>query len=137
MVIDQAGLALPDALRGALAGDGRRLIVVGARGWIGRSLLALIDDALDDAALTDRLALFGSGAGRITLPSGRVVDQAPLHQALATLDERKQKILRRRFFEGFSQQEVADELGLSQMHISRLERSALQQLRQCMAGLQA
>lgn len=66
-----------------------------------------------------------------------VVDQAPLHQALAQLDERKQKILRRRFFEGFSQQEVADELGLSQMHISRLERSALQQLRQSMASMQA
>jgi len=58
-----------------------------------------------------------------------VVENAPLREALSTLDERKQKIVRRRFFEGFSQQEVADELGLSQMHISRLERSALQQLR--------
>jgi RNA polymerase sigma-B factor len=66
-----------------------------------------------------------------------VVDYAPLQAALATLDERKQKILRRRFFEGYSQQEVADELGLSQMHISRLERSALQQLRSNMATGQA
>ncbi|HEU4752307.1 MAG TPA: SigB/SigF/SigG family RNA polymerase sigma factor [Armatimonadota bacterium] len=65
-----------------------------------------------------------------------VVESAPLHDALSALDERKQKILRRRFFEGYSQQEVADELGLSQMHISRLERSALQQLRQNMAAAQ-
>jgi RNA polymerase sigma-B factor len=66
-----------------------------------------------------------------------VVEHAPLQNAMATLDERKQKILKRRFFEGYSQQEVADELGLSQMHISRLERSALQQLRQSLASAQA
>jgi len=63
-----------------------------------------------------------------------VVENAPLQSALATLDERRQKIVRMRFFDGRSQQEVADELGLSQMHISRLERSALQQLRQAMCA---
>ena len=84
----------------------------------------------------DSLAL-GETVGGPDLNMVSVVDQAPLHQAMAVLDERKQKILRRRFFEGYSQQEVADELGLSQMHISRLERSALQQLRQSMAAMQA
>jgi RNA polymerase sigma-B factor len=64
-----------------------------------------------------------------------IVEHAPLREALASLDERKQKILRRRFFEGCSQQEVADELGLSQMHISRLERSALQQLRTALTAV--
>jgi len=80
----------------------------------------------------DSLAL-GEIVGRADVDMEAVVEYAPLHSALATLDERKQKILRRRFFEGFSQQEVADELGLSQMHISRLERSALQQLREAIA----
>lgn len=58
-----------------------------------------------------------------------VVEQAPLREALHRLDERKRLIIQRRFFEGCSQQEVASELGLSQMHISRLERSALKELR--------
>lgn len=89
-----------------------------------------MDDGNDSLALGETV-----GARDHNLES--VVEQAPLHEALATLDERKQRILRRRFFEGFSQQEVADELGLSQMHISRLERSALQQLRQHMAAMQA
>jgi RNA polymerase sigma-B factor len=62
-----------------------------------------------------------------------VVEFAPLQEALGSLDERKQKIVRMRFFDGCSQQEVADELGLSQMHISRLERAALQDLRTAMA----
>lgn len=83
----------------------------------------------------DSLAL-GETVGRRDPEIESVVEHAPLQTAIASLDERKQKILRRRFFEGYSQQEVADELGLSQMHISRLERSALQQLRSSMAASQ-
>jgi len=83
----------------------------------------------------DSLAL-GETVGRPDAAIESVVEHAPLQAALSTLDERKQRILKRRFFEGYSQQEVADELGLSQMHISRLERSALQQLRQNLAAAQ-
>jgi len=67
----------------------------------------------------------GGGDGEMD----RIVEHAPLHAALATLEERTQRIIRMRFFEGCSQQEVADALGLSQMHISRLERGALLKLR--------
>ena len=62
-----------------------------------------------------------------------LIDSAPLQAAIHTLDERKQRIVRRRFLQGYSQQQVADELGLSQMHISRLERAALAQLRDSMS----
>ena len=65
-------------------------------------------------------------------PAFRKVEAAPVQSALEALDERKRNIVRLRFFEGRSQQEVADRLGLSQMHISRLERSALRQLREVM-----
>jgi RNA polymerase sigma-B factor len=58
----------------------------------------------------------------------QVVENAPLRQALSTLDDRRRSILEWRFFSGPTQQQVADELGLSQMHISRLERSALRAL---------
>jgi RNA polymerase sigma-B factor len=88
-----------------------------------------MDDGNDSMAL-------GETVGRIDQDMESVVEHAPLQAALSCLDERKQKILRRRFFEGFSQQEVADELGLSQMHISRLERSALQQLKQSLSSAQ-
>jgi RNA polymerase sigma-70 factor (sigma-B/F/G subfamily) len=58
-----------------------------------------------------------------------VVENAPLHAALRELKPRDQLILRRRFYEGQSQHEVARGLGVSQMHISRLERAALRSLR--------
>lgn len=52
-----------------------------------------------------------------------------LGRALHELDERQQEIIRLRFFEEVSQAQVAARLGISQMHVSRLERQALQQLR--------
>ncbi|HEU4751749.1 MAG TPA: sigma-70 family RNA polymerase sigma factor, partial [Armatimonadota bacterium] len=76
---------------------------------------------------------FEEKVGRPDADMEAIIENAPLQTALASLDERKQRIIQMRFYEGRSQQEVADELGLSQMHISRLERSALQQLRGVMA----
>lgn len=44
------------------------------------------------------------------------------------LDERKQKIIHARFVDELSQDEIAKRLGISQMHVSRLLRAALQEL---------
>jgi len=48
---------------------------------------------------------------------------------LAALPERERFILRMRFFEGMTQSEIARELGISQMHVSRLIARSLRQLR--------
>jgi RNA polymerase sigma-B factor len=58
-----------------------------------------------------------------------------LQQAMEDLPRRLREILRRRFFQGLTQQEVARILGLSQMHVSRLERQALLRLRQALRGV--
>jgi RNA polymerase sigma-B factor len=58
-----------------------------------------------------------------------IVEHAPLRSAMERLPERKQWILRRRYFEGWSQIEVSQALGISQMHVSRLEREALRDLK--------
>lgn len=52
-----------------------------------------------------------------------------IRQALAKLQQREQKIIRRRFFQGKTQMEVAEEIGISQAQVSRLEKAALQQMR--------
>jgi RNA polymerase sigma-B factor len=62
-----------------------------------------------------------------------IVEHAPLRMALERLTPRKQWILRRRYFDGWSQIEVSEALGISQMHVSRLERAALRDLRRTMA----
>lgn len=58
-----------------------------------------------------------------------VEDRALLGPALATLPAREQSILRMRFVEGLTQSEIAEAVGVSQMHVSRLLTSSLQKLR--------
>ena len=52
-----------------------------------------------------------------------------INQALQKLGERERNIIRSRFFEGRTQMEVAGEIGISQAQVSRLEKSALAQMR--------
>ncbi|MFR7721538.1 MAG: sigma-70 family RNA polymerase sigma factor, partial [Hominilimicola sp.] len=52
-----------------------------------------------------------------------------LSEAMKHLDEREKHILNLRFFQSRTQMEVAEEIGISQAQVSRLEKSALKQLR--------
>jgi RNA polymerase sigma-B factor len=49
-----------------------------------------------------------------------VDDRVAVSEMLAVLPEREQKIVYLRFFEGLTQSEIADQIGISQMHVSRL-----------------
>ena len=64
-------------------------------------------------------------------------DQFELHdsieRALHTLPDMEQRVLRARFWGERSQRDVADEMGISQMTISRMERKALEKVRVLMA----
>lgn len=53
-----------------------------------------------------------------------------LQRAMCALDERQQTVIRARFFENRSQRDLAAELGVSQMTVSRIERQALEKLRE-------
>ena len=55
-----------------------------------------------------------------------------LERALSTLDTRQRAVIIARFFEGLSQRDVADRLSISQMTVSRIERQALESLRERM-----
>lgn len=52
-----------------------------------------------------------------------------LKEALNKLNPREKEILNLRFYEGKTQMEVADEIGISQAQVSRLEKNALKQMR--------
>ncbi len=59
----------------------------------------------------------------------RWTEELCISNALACLNEREQKIINLRFFVGKTQMEVADEIGISQVQVSRLEKNALLHLR--------
>lgn len=73
----------------------------------------LVMDQISDDKNTDELWLEG-----ITIK-----------EALKKLNEREKHIVSLRFFHGKTQMEVADEIGISQAQVSRLEKAALKQLR--------
>ena len=55
-----------------------------------------------------------------------------IKEALRRLNERERLILTLRFFDGKTQMEVAEEIGISQAQVSRLEKAALNQMRKYM-----
>ena len=52
-----------------------------------------------------------------------------IKEALQKLSDREKLILTLRFYRGKTQMEVADEIGISQAQVSRLEKAALGHLR--------
>ena len=60
----------------------------------------------------------------------RVEMRQILERAMQHLNERERRIMIMRFFDEMSQSEVAKRLGISQMHVSRLQRAALEHLRE-------
>jgi RNA polymerase sigma-B factor len=61
-------------------------------------------------------------------------DRAVLEPGLRVLDERERTILQLRFFEGLTQSQIAQQIGISQMHVSRLIRRSLEKIREEIAS---
>ncbi|HBT20102.1 MAG TPA: RNA polymerase sporulation sigma factor SigG [Peptococcaceae bacterium] len=60
------------------------------------------------------------------------LENIAVKEALNKLSEREKLILTMRFFEGKTQMEVAEEIGISQAQVSRLEKAALNHMRRYM-----
>ena len=78
----------------------------------GVDSISLEDHLSDDRSLEDETA-----------------DKISLQRALERLNEREKRIIDMRFYSGKTQSEVANEIGISQAQVSRLEKSALSQIR--------
>ena len=61
------------------------------------------------------------------------IEHIALREAIKNLDERERRILALRFYDGRTQMEVADQVGISQAQVSRLEKSAISQIRKAIA----
>ncbi len=57
------------------------------------------------------------------------VENLSLQEALNRLGNRERNIIELRFYEGKTQMEVADEIGISQAQVSRLEKNALKSMK--------
>jgi len=60
------------------------------------------------------------------------LENIALREALKKLSDREKKIILMRFYKGKTQMEIADEIGISQAQVSRLEKGALERIRKQM-----
>jgi RNA polymerase sigma-B factor len=92
-----------------------------SQAYTARSLSTPTDED-GDADLLDTLGANESGYDEVE-------DSSLVVSGLDTLDERERRIVELRFFEGLTQSQIAAEIGISQMHVSRLLRRALETMR--------
>ncbi|MER2092146.1 SigB/SigF/SigG family RNA polymerase sigma factor [Saccharopolyspora rectivirgula] len=85
-----------------------------------------LDDLLSD---TDNIPL-GDAIGFDDSELAEVDDRETIRPLLAELPEREKRILVMRFFRGMTQTQIAEHIGISQMHVSRLLARTLSRLRQ-------
>lgn len=85
-------------------------------------------DALDASLRDDepsRITTLGEEDGRLDL----LEDLDAIEPILERQPDREKEILRLRFYEDLTQREIAERVGISQMHVSRILNSCLQKMR--------
>jgi RNA polymerase sigma-B factor len=95
----------------------------GAQAYSTSSLDAPVGGDDDAPMLADRLGDVDPGLETIEY-------RESLRPLLAALPSRERRILALRFFHGMTQSQIAEEVGISQMHVSRLLAKSLEALRQ-------
>jgi RNA polymerase sigma-B factor len=87
-----------------------------------RSLSQPLGRDTDDETMQDVLGFDDRGFDEVE-------DSYVVEAGMSALDERERRIVELRFFEGLTQSEIAAQIGISQMHVSRLLRRALHLMR--------
>lgn len=93
-----------------------------------------LDNATDDGFMSnDRSAAIATEDAGF----GQAIDSQAVQRLLVRLPEREREIVLLSFFEDRSQAEIADFMGISQMHVSRLLRRSLELMREGASSIDA
>lgn len=97
--------------------------IVAAKAYQPQSLDVNVTD--DDS----RAQVLGASLGDMDAGFDRVTDRESVRSLLAALPQREQKVLYLRYFGSMTQRQIADSIGVSQMHVSRILDRTLRELR--------
>ena len=70
----------------------------------------------------------------VPAPDGEIVDRLALYSSLRELEKRDRQIVFMRYFENKTQSEVARQLGMTQVQVSRREKKIMAQLNEMLGG---
>lgn len=110
---DELGMDRAEVVEGLVAGSSYNTLSIDSGGGSDDDDVRAIADTLGDA---------DAGLDRIE-------DQEALRPLLEALPERERTVLVLRFFESMTQTQIAERVGISQMHVSRLLAKSLARLR--------
>lgn len=109
---EELGMDRGEVIEGLIAGSGYNTLSIDGGGSGSEEAPAIADTlGADDTDLD------------------RIEDREALRPLLNALPEREQKVLLLRFFESLTQTQIAERVGISQMHVSRLLAKSLARLR--------
>ena len=77
---------------------------------------------------TDNLSIMDQGKDKKNTDENWA-ENITMNEALKKLNEKERMIINKRFFQGRTQMEVADEIGISQAQVSRIEKTALEHMK--------
>lgn len=117
-IADRLGVSDEQVLEAMHASQGHHAVSLDASGAVG-------PDGDEPAPLGERI-------GEDDLGFETVEYGASIGPALAEISERDRMVLHLRFVEDLTQSEIAERVGVSQMHVSRILRSTLDRLRAAM-----
>jgi RNA polymerase sigma-B factor len=86
---------------------------------------ASLDYYIDDDGETDLMAVVGHEEKNYSL----IEDKDFIDRVMATLNDEERRVIHERFYKGRSQREISEEIGVSQMYISRMERRILERFK--------
>jgi RNA polymerase sigma-B factor len=84
--------------------------------------------SIDASRADDDIGSADSRVSEIDEEFDAVEDRVAVNDLLSVLPQRERRIVYLRFFEGLTQSEIADDIGISQMHVSRLLSKSLETL---------
>ena len=90
--------------------------------------ISLYDPVYSDGASSDGLYVMDQIKDESNTEE-RCIEELALRECMCKLSERERGILTMRFYKGKTQMEIAEEIGISQAQVSRLEKNALERLR--------
>ncbi len=108
------------------AGVGEEEVLEALESGRAYSALSLSGSGMADDDDLDPLESIGTEEHQYEVSEYRAV----LAPGFRALEERERRILQLRFFDGLTQSEIAQRIGISQMHVSRLIRRSLERIRE-------
>ncbi len=111
---DVLGISREDIVDSMLAAEAYRVHSIDAPVSSGDSAPRMVSDTVGD----------------VDFEFDRITDQETVRPMLAALPERERTVLYLRFFESMTQSQIAERIGVSQMHVSRILEKTLRELRE-------